>query len=236
MMRTESLLRLLFCTTGLAICVVAGCLSGPAWAQNAGGFDMGSVLGGEGGSFDVLRADLQEFETDEKTGDLVKYTADGKFRYRSKDLDLDCDHLVYTAAKGLLVATGSPCKIRKDKTDAECRQFEYATKENRMILKGDPYILDKRDNQIVKTWAKTITFVKTPDGRTRTILDTGKSSSSAPGETGSAPPPDSSKKAVIDIRSAPKEKPAASAKKSSAPVKLDAESKLDKIPAVDIDE
>ncbi|MBN1868733.1 hypothetical protein JW916_15740 [Candidatus Sumerlaeota bacterium] len=244
-MRTERLLHLrvraiprvgLSWLSGMAILLALLSFAGSAAAQGAGGFDMGKVLGGEGGSFDVLRADRQEFETDEDTGDVVKYTADGKFRYRSKDFDLDCDHLVYTAATNLLVATGSPCKIRKDKTNAECRLFEYETKENRMVLKGDPYILDERDGQIVKTWAKKITFARTADGRSRTILDTGRSTSSGANGNGSAPPPAPSAKdgAVIDIQEAPTPKPPKT-RAPSTPVRID-NGKLDKIPAVGIDE
>ena len=228
--------------------LIAAFLAGPsttidAAAQAPEGFDMGEILGGGGGSFEVLEAANQEFITDKETGDLVTYKANGRFRYKSKDMELECEHLVYTAAKNLLVATGSPCKIRRDTNYAECRQLEYATKDNKMVLTGNPFVRSLRNGQNMNTWGTKITFVQTPDGYMKTLVEGGKTrpsddSTSSKSKTGkSGENNEKETGGVITVNPAPKETPATKkTTKSSAPVRIDSDSKLDKIPAIGVEE
>ncbi len=133
--------------------LIAGCLfsAGLApvtvWAQDeeggAASFSPEKLLPG----LKDLKADGElNIETDEK-GEVSQFQMTDNVILVSQDLDLQCDLLIFDAAKKCLIAkstvSGHRVKVRSKDVKATCLELRSYVEEKRTVLTGSPVVLQK---------------------------------------------------------------------------------------------
>ncbi len=133
--------------------------------------------GGGMGSFDLekklpglkdLKADGEMIvETDEK-GEVSELRMSDNVVLVSRDLDLECDLLVFAADKQCLIAkatvSGHRVKVRKVDVKARCLELRYYQDDGKMVLTGNPEV-EQKGGMLMK--GEEITIVQGANGKTK---------------------------------------------------------------------
>lgn len=129
------------------------------------------------GSFDLekklpglkdLKADGEMIvETDEK-GDVSELRMSDNVVLVSRDLDLECDLLVFDAGKQCLIAkatvAGHRVKVRKQDVKARCLELRFYQEDGKMVLTGSPEV-EQKGGMLMK--GEEISITQGANGKTK---------------------------------------------------------------------
>jgi lipopolysaccharide export system protein LptA len=194
--------------------------------------------GGGMGSFDLekrlpglkdLKADGEMIvETDEK-GDLSELRMSDNVVLVSRDLDLECDLLVFAADKQCLVAkatvAGHRVKVRKQDVKARCLELRYYQEDGKMVLTGSPEV-EQKGGMLMK--GEEISIIQGANGKTKVMTRGPRITSPTSGDKGN---PLDGLSGLSSAAGKDEKKPAASGAKSADAKAAKADSKSEKAEA-----
>lgn len=106
---------------------------------------------GKGDNPAALGADI-DFDFDKLAAETINYNPDGSLHmigsveFKSDQLALTSNDLVYNKNSKILTASGSPVQITQNNVKAECRDFHYDVDKKQSRLTGNPFIYQKNND------------------------------------------------------------------------------------------
>jgi lipopolysaccharide export system protein LptA len=186
--------------------MLAAALAMPAWnaqaqepepeAATIAEDPMSSVFGSD--FFKRVVAENIQYSSSE-----VKLT--GAVEFSGGTLDLKCNTLTADSEKKILVARGTPVKIRQGDVRAECKTFTYNIETKSSRLEGNPEIYQTRGGKTTKTTGDIITINQNDKGEASVNISMNKNSRTRPeivvieDKTGEDKPKKSSKPAAKKV-------------------------------------
>jgi lipopolysaccharide export system protein LptA len=104
----------------------------------------------------------------------------GRVVFKGSNLTLDCDEMRADPEKKVMVATGTPVKIKQGDMQAECRRYHYDIEKRTSRLEGRPVIYQRQAGKMTKIEGDIITIVQDENGKSSVNITMLKDSNRVP--------------------------------------------------------
>jgi hypothetical protein len=108
------------------------------------------------------RLECEEFDSTPDGQINVK----GRVYLKTVQLTLNCNTLTLNPQTKMMLALGTPVKIRQGDVNAECKRFLYDIDKKQSTLEQNPVVLQKAGDQVTRLVADQIILTQDPSGKT----------------------------------------------------------------------